>query len=258
MTDQASEAYDELCAAIVGLRVLPGAVLSESTFRKLLGWGPGRSSAAFRRAEAVGLLKVIPRIGLLVSPVDALSARQVFDARAALESYLGELAAARITPEEINSLKQLALKMRGIPAGGAEAEGFVWADREFHLAVARTAANDLLESSLQRVWLFNTRLWNLYFHQRGSGYQIDHSGIIAGLEAHDPMLVRGATLEHLAAAKSHLQTGLWGQPQDLMSGLGSDVPSNSLGARPRPGGKASLCRPGSVSPPALAKATPDP
>lgn len=219
MAVQPSQAYEDLCEAIVGLRVSPGSVLSESKFKQLLGWSHAGTRAPFQRAEAVGLLKVIPRLGLLVSPVDALSARQVFEARAALEASLGELAAARITPAEIDSLKELALKMEGVPIAGSDAEEFIRLDREFHFAVARTAANDLLLNSIQMVWLFNTRLWNLYFHQRGRGYRINHQGIIAALEARDPQMVRAATLEHLAAAKAHLQTGLWGDSQGDVGGM---------------------------------------
>lgn len=100
------------------------------------------STGTFLRNEANDLLPQVIEWGLLLGE---RRAREVVEARSALEVTLSQLAAARRSNQDVEDLRQLTNRMR---QAGSATEYVQW-DVEFHLAIARVAQNDVLAGILR-------------------------------------------------------------------------------------------------------------
>lgn len=205
-------AYEKLCDAIVDLQLAPGILVNERDLGERLGVSRLTLLQALHRVAETGLVSILPRRGILIAPVDIMSAQQVFEARSALETKLAELATARASAEELVALRGMADGVEELRDREDSRHSFPVLDRQFHLAVAGLAGNPFLEESLQRVWKSNQRLWNAFFREQGlqQDYLFDHSQIVAALEHRDPESARAAVLEHLNSARNLLYSRLWG------------------------------------------------
>ena len=205
-------AYERLRDEIITLKLPPGLLINEQTLAERLGVTRPTLVQALHRLAETGLVSVLPRRGILISPVDLLDVQQVFDARAALESKVAELAAVRATAEQVEELRELARDLDQPVSDDHRYQPFLERDQQLHLAVAALARNWFLEDALARVWMVNRRLWHLFFRERGTAanYFLRHEAILSALERRDPAAAGDAVIEHLAHAKELLHQGLWG------------------------------------------------
>lgn len=206
-------AYEMLCDAIIELQLVPGELVNERSLSERLGVSRLTLLQALHRAAETGLVSILPRRGILIAPVDIMSAQQVFEARSTLEPKLAELAAVRATAEDLVELRSLADEMEQLRQREDSSVEFPLLDRRLHLSIAHLAHNPFLEGSMQRVWRSNQRLWNVFFRQQGlqRDYLFDHGDIVSALERRDPEAARQAVLEHVASSRLLLQSRLWGQ-----------------------------------------------
>lgn len=138
--------------------VRPGEYLpSRKELAAQYGVGMSTMHEALQALTAVGLVSSHPGKGTwvrddaldtLIHPaavegrLGELDAPQIYEARSVIEVALTELAAERATPEDI---EQIWKALQAMEAAGDDDAGFVLADLEFHLAVARAGRNPLLE-----------------------------------------------------------------------------------------------------------------
>jgi DNA-binding GntR family transcriptional regulator len=186
--------YTRLRKDIITLVLAPGEVLVESVLAKRFGV----SKAPIREALAVlqrdGLVESLSRKGYLVTPITMNDVQDLFEMREALEGAAAELAAMRITPQEIDHLATLqppALGSRG-PALGK----FLDYNREFHLAVARASRNARLAQLIEEVTEEMSRAI-------AASYELgEHTNIVEALRASDPVRARTAMVEHIRQSQS--------------------------------------------------------
>ncbi|HET8626824.1 MAG TPA: FadR/GntR family transcriptional regulator [Thermomicrobiales bacterium] len=167
---------------------------------------------SIRALESLGLVAVKPGIGAIVAEHSRKSADiahylwthpaevlEVVDVREALHARACELAAQRITDDELATLARLYAEQREAVARGAVAD-LVRLDEEFHDLIYRAARNTLLQAmqDYSRETLNNVR-WNvLTLATRQARAVAEHGRIVAALQARD---ARGAAL----AARRHDQ-----------------------------------------------------
>lgn len=206
-------AYEKLCDAIIELQLAPGELVNERSLSERLGVSRLTLLQALHRAAETGLVSILPRRGILIAPVDIMSAQQVFEARSTLETKIAELAAIRATAEDLVALRALADEMEELSQREDSSVEFPLLDRKLHLTIAHLAHNPFLEGGIQRVWRSNQRLWNVFFRQQGlqRDYLFDHGDIVSALEKRDPEAARHAVLEHIASSRLLLQSRLWEQ-----------------------------------------------
>lgn len=204
-------AYEKLCSAIVELDLAPGEMVNERTLGAQLGVSRLTLLQALHRAAESGLVSILPRRGILIAPVDILSAQQVFEARSVIEAKIVELAVERATDADVRNLRALADRLEQLREKPDSAESFPHLDRQLHLTIADLAGNRYLEGAIHQVWLSNQRLWNFFFRDQGVSrdYLFDHSEIVAAFEARDPEAARVAVLEHVVASRELLSSRLW-------------------------------------------------
>jgi GntR family transcriptional regulator, rspAB operon transcriptional repressor len=205
-------AYEKLADAVVSLQLAPGLVVNEKTLAEHLGVKRLTLVAALHRLSETGLVTILPRRGIVISPVDVLEAQQVFDARLALEGKGAELAAQRATVEEVAQIEELVSRLDNVAASTQDYRAFLLPDQQLHLALARLSRNRFVVQALERVLKVNLRLWHLFFKERGDlrPYALKHDRIVAAIRARDTEAARKAISDHIVESRELLQSGLWG------------------------------------------------
>lgn len=120
MTVEGAAVYDRLRAAIVEGRHPPGARLVEQRLAEELAVSRTPVREAVRRLEAEGLVVVERNRGAHVRPLDEDEIADLYEARARLEAYGAELAAARAEPADRVAIQAAADDFAAtVPAGSA-------------------------------------------------------------------------------------------------------------------------------------------
>lgn len=203
-------AYQRLTDAIVRLELTPGRLVNERELAEHLGVTRLTLVAALHRMAETGLVSILARRGVLISPVDVRDAHQVFDARLGIEGQIAELAADRATAAETQELQELAARIHEKRDRGYEA--FLEVDRQLHMGIAEVAHNQYLRDALTRIWNVNLRLWYVFFteRERPDSHFLSHLEVVEAIARHDPGGARLAMQRHIQASKELLQVGLWG------------------------------------------------
>jgi GntR family transcriptional repressor for pyruvate dehydrogenase complex len=167
----------------------------------LLGLVETRSGDGnYLQSRSSGLLPDTFEWGMLL---EENTLEEVIEARRELEVVLAGFAAARRTPEDIADLRALLDEMR---AAGAD-ESFVRADVAFHLRIARTAGNPVLQKmlesthSLLHAWI--SRVIEAAGDTRPSVNE--HVPVLEAIEAGDVDAARAAIRDHLDRAGTRLR-----------------------------------------------------
>lgn len=199
-----------------GQRLPPERALAES-----LGVGRSLIREALKALTLLGLIEVRPGDGtylrrrasnLLPESFEwglLLGEHQIADvieARREIEVILAGLAARRRTEEDISALRELLDRMRDAPEAGE----FVAADVAFHLRVAQTARNTVLQSmhsgtqSLLHAWISRV----IAAAGDTTPSYLEHVPIFRAIEQGSVTAARKAIREHLQAAGARLNDAL--------------------------------------------------
>ncbi len=132
---------------------------------------------------------------------DSRDLRSILDFREAIEPPITSRAALRATPSDLGSLRAVVADMeRASPAayGGL--------DRHFHLLVARTTHNPLLErlADVTAEWMASIRRDSLQSPQRRTASMSGHRAILDAIVRHDAEAAAAATLAHVRSVGSIL------------------------------------------------------
>ena len=103
----AERAYAAIRELIVSLDLVPGAVIDERELIERLGIGRTPVREALRRLAALGVVSFVPNRGVRVRTISRDELHEAFMVRAELESLATEVAATKITSEELDELDQV-------------------------------------------------------------------------------------------------------------------------------------------------------
>jgi len=134
---------DSLKEAIVRGRLRPGERVAEPEVARRFGISRTPVREAFRQLESEGFLTFTPRKGAVVTPITAKDVREFYAVKGLLEGYAARLACPRMTPRDLERLKELNAQM----AQAAQAEdvkGFFELDNQFHQVFHRVSGNSKL------------------------------------------------------------------------------------------------------------------
>lgn len=172
--------------------------------------------------EVMGLVEVKPGSGVYVRepteetaqtstrvPEDLPGPFEILEARMQFEADAAELAAERISNNELQLLSQLlsALKQHNSDKNAEAAEQV---DQQFHLIISEACRNSAISSTIQWLWeLRNQSEISSQFHQvlrsEGSLPTIqDHEDILAALMQRDGNQAREAMRKHLQRVITNL------------------------------------------------------
>jgi DNA-binding GntR family transcriptional regulator len=158
-TSLAEQAYHVLEEQLVTLKLAPGELIAEKDLVDKAGIGRTPVREAIQRLSAEGLLQVLPRKGLMVTPLRRSDLGQIIEARRVLERLLVVKAAERATPDQRTALTTLATR---IEAADDDLEVFFRLDQHLNDLLEAACCNRFLVNALTAMHSQCRRLWYLH------------------------------------------------------------------------------------------------
>jgi len=159
-------AYARLEEMIATLLLAPGDFLSEQVLAETVGLGRTPIREALQRLAREGLVTILPRRGVQVTPIDAHEQLLVVEVRRELERLISRNAAARATSQQRAAFSAIA---DGLDRAGRanDALEFLRLDREMNLLMLDAAHNTFAVRTMQLLAGLSRRYW--YQHHRDAG-----------------------------------------------------------------------------------------
>ena len=202
-------AYEQIKQHITACEFRPGDYLNEAELSSQLGIGRTPVHQAIDRLMMEGLVQVMPRKGIIVTPVSLDSVVQTIEVRLLNECCCARLAAERANEEDIRILDDIFARAEAeLPRRSSER--LMRLDREFHGAIAQSSRNAVLADVLGRLHDKSLRFWILSLNTPGHHARVhaQHRAIIDGIRAHDPLAAEQAMRDHIEDFRRNLLSSL--------------------------------------------------
>lgn len=189
--------YDRIYGAIVEQWLAPGTKLGEEALCEAFGVSRTRIRRVLLRLAHGNVVELRPNRGAYVARPSVEDARDVFEARRAIEATILRRAVQDVTDDQIARLRDIVRAddealVRGNRNAAIKSSG------EFHLMLAEIAGNRALHKFLRELVSQTSLIIALYGGARTfSCSHDDHGALIAGLEARDADLALRVMDDHL-------------------------------------------------------------
>jgi len=179
-------------------QIAPGAKLNERELSEQLRVSRTPLREAIKLLAAEGLVDLLPNRGAVAVKLTEADVVNTFELLATLEAMSGELAAQRITDEELTELRALHYEMLACFAR-RDLSGYYRINARIHSAINDAAKNPVLTNTYRAV---NARVQSLRFRTnqneaKWASAVAEHGRMIDALSAHDPVAMRQVLIEHL-------------------------------------------------------------
>jgi len=174
--------FSALREAIITGELKPGERLMEVNLAAKMGVSRTPVREAIRKLELEGLIINAPRKGAYVANLSVKNIMDVLEVRSSLDGLATELAAVRITEDELKELRQVQVQF----VSNAEKEnlqGLIKKDIEFHDIIYGASRNDKLIQIANNLREQILRFRIIYLKDYGSPKDIvkEHDEIIAAI-----------------------------------------------------------------------------
>ncbi|MDE2607196.1 MAG: GntR family transcriptional regulator [Burkholderiales bacterium] len=179
-------------------RIAPGAKLNERELSGLLKVSRTPLREAIKMLAAEGLVELLPNRGAIAVSLTEEDVRHTFEVMAGLEGQAGELAAQRITPEELAEIQAMQFEMMAAFTR-RDLSTYYGINARIHRAISAAAKNPVLSQVYEQV---NARLQALRFRSNQDGEKWkravkEHEKMIEALATHDGAAMREILQQHL-------------------------------------------------------------
>jgi DNA-binding GntR family transcriptional regulator len=161
MTEQAYRAIEE---AIVTLALQPGEVVSEAQLSAKCGFGRTPVREALQRLARERLVRILPRRGIVVAPVDIREQLRLLEVRREIERLTARAAARRADAAQRARLHAIADAMEQAAKTNDET-GFLRLDRELNLLVLDAAHNEFAAAAMALMHGLSRRFWFIHWRR---------------------------------------------------------------------------------------------
>ena len=179
-------------------RIAPGAKLNERELCEQLRVSRTPLREAIKLLAAEGLVDLLPNRGAVAVRLTESDVVNAFEVLGGLEAMSGELAAQRVTDDELTEIRAMHYEMLA-SFTRQDLSGYYRLNALIHTAINAAAKNPLLTSTYQGI---NARVQSLRFrtNQNTAKWKRamkEHEQMIEALAARDPAALRAILLEHL-------------------------------------------------------------
>lgn len=205
---QNEQAYALLKERLTTLAYKPGDYLNIAALMSDLALGRTPINHALHRLSTEGLVQIIPRKGVMVSPLSIDDALDLIDVRTVNEALCMRLAAQRMTPRELTEIRGLAAQF-DLAVAEREMTRIMNCDRLFHEAIAAASRNQVLIEILKVLHARSQRFWAISLAAEGHLAEVsaEHQAIVSALaQGNDDEAMAAANL-HVASFKRSLLRG---------------------------------------------------
>jgi DNA-binding GntR family transcriptional regulator len=178
--------------------IAPGAKLNERELAQVLQVSRTPLREAIKMLAAEGLVELLPNRGAVAVSLGEQDIMDTFEVMAGLEGLSGELAAQRITAEELAEIKAMHFEMLAAYTR-ADLSAYYRINAQIHAAINAAAKNPVLTGTYQQL---NARLQALRFRSNQDGEKWrravqEHEQMIDALTRRDPAAMRTVLVDHL-------------------------------------------------------------
>jgi len=175
-----------------------GQLLSTQELASKLGMSRTPVAEALQRLSEEGFLERLPQVGFRVVVPTPQEILEVFTIRAVLEGLAAELAAERLTAEELRQLEG-NVKLTRFAVASGNAPLFEKLNRHFHLTITQAAGSPKLARLLENLWTASRyRVAALQvLAQRMATSHREHEAILDALRERDGRSARQLLEQHL-------------------------------------------------------------
>jgi DNA-binding GntR family transcriptional regulator len=159
-------AYDRIEDLIVHCRVAPGASMTTNALQELVGVGRTPVHQAVRRLAAETLIRIRPRDGLEISPIDLQRDRRLLQLRREMDRFVAELATERLDANQRNRLMRLGTTMRE-RRRAMDVHEFNTYDRQLDAILLSAAAEPFLDRTLRPLHTIFRRVGHVHLTHLG-------------------------------------------------------------------------------------------
>ena len=157
----AEQAYQRLEHDLVTLELEPGAVVSEGLLIESAGLGRTPVREAIQRLAHQDLIRVMPRKGLMIVPIERADLLQILEVRKGMERLIVRLAALNARDEQRSSLSSVA---RELSLAHDSFDRFLALDSETDRLLDECAGNPFAAAAVAPLRTHCRRFW--YFYRR--------------------------------------------------------------------------------------------
>ena len=211
---QVERAYQNIKRGIVRGRYPPGAPLSEVGLAREHGMSRTPVREGLARLWQERYLDRVAGHGYFVARVTVQSIHDTFDVRRLLEGAAAARAAERATPDEIETIRRLAVVPVRIATPAAEGDHDYReaeaANARFHMAIAAAARNTLAQELIERCLAQIDRFMSLgvQFGPFQQGATAAHLEIVEAIARRDVDGARARMEEHLDCGSQRMKDAL--------------------------------------------------
>ena len=195
----------ELREKILTLEIEPGMAISEASLINRYHWGRTPLREAFQRLAEQSLLQIIPRHGVVITPLSVFEFVEVMEAMAMVIGPAVSLACRHLTAEELLQLEQ-TIKQSKLADSSSDFITVAAQDYEFHRILAVATGNRYLSRHLLHLHQVATR-FNLASWKRDSNAEFslkEHDRILEALRHKDETKTRIEMMEHIENARNRV------------------------------------------------------
>lgn len=201
--------FDVLCNDIVEGVIPPGSKISEPDLARRLEVSRASLREAIGRLEACNLVSRKPNVGARVVELTNDQLLEIYDVREALEGMAARLAASRMTPEEIDQLRDLVgahqHQINSEP-GGVHFQRV--GDLDFHFMIVQGSHNQRLIGLLCNDLYHLVRMYRHQFgltSQRTQPAINEHQCIVELIASGDGEMAELMMRRHVRASRENLE-----------------------------------------------------
>lgn len=179
-------------------QIAPGAKLNERELCEQMKVSRTPLREAIKTLAAEGLVELLPNRGAIAVELGEDDILNTFEVMAGLEGLSGELAAQRITPEELAEIEAMHYEMKAAYTR-RDLSAYYRLNAAIHRAINAAARNPVLTATYQQV---NARLQALRFRSNQDGEKWaramqEHDRMIEALQKRDGAALRAELVAHL-------------------------------------------------------------
>ena len=194
------EVYEHLRTRIITNALRPGEILNEKGLIAEYGIGRTPLRDVLFKLQEEKLIRTIPRLGSMVTPLDMAEMRELVEVRREMEGFAARLAAERISPGQLESLRHILQEATEQFREEREVDNISdYFDTRFHHTLYDAAHNGKLVEILQKLHVQMLRLWfSLGFKTIRFARQSDSLyALLEALERRDGAAARTAMQNHI-------------------------------------------------------------
>lgn len=198
-------AYHTIRLAIRNLVLPPGQAILEREISEALEMSRTPVREALVRLETEGVVKLVPRRGFIVEPIEGKDLAEIYAIIEALDGLAIELATAHVTDPLLDGLESI-IRSQQECLDREDLARWSALDDEFHERIVRTAGNERLTAVIDSYsdQTYRARLYTIGERPLPVRSITEHSAMIAAMRARDGRAARMLMQSHRYRAQQEI------------------------------------------------------